>query len=343
MLISVISEWEKPEIKLKTPEVKPKIIRETKAKRISLTQNIFKDDNAWKEHRSISGYIHGIKNGVQVVKFFLKYDDKRAKLNMEENISKGLHTEFIVISDRIEEIKKNLAPITAKENSTPAVDANKRNRIDKIIRKGAANIYKNHSDVFGLRISNIRNVGGEFIEEPCIVIYCLDKSFIPANENKLPTELDGWPCDIRENIIMFGGRTNLESSIGTPYDGNYGSIGFLAKSNVSADPQMRFSGFLTAAHVAIKQLDKLHKENALLTECKSREGCEFAKERHIIVRPPWYCSPSCKPIGEVVESYCGNYKPPEDNNSFGIDAAFINTYLPKYEGKCFKLFLFTRE
>lgn len=324
MFFSVISEWEKPEVKTKIK----------KEKRIVWIQTFFKDENVWKKYGSISGYIHGIKHDVQVVKFFLKYDDKKAKLAMEENISKGLHTEFIVIPDRIEEIKRNLAPITAKENSTPAVDANKRSRLDRIIREEAANILKNHSDVFGLRISNIRNAGGKFLEEPCIVIYCLDKSFIPANENKLPTELNGWPCDIRENIIMFGGETNLESNIVTPYDRKYGSIGFLAKSNVYADPHMRFSGFLTAAHVAIKDLDKLHNQQALLTKCKRRENCEFAKKRHIIVQPPWRYSPSCKPIGEVVESYCGNYEPPGDNISFGMDAAFINTFLPKHEGKC---------
>lgn len=44
---------------------------------------------------------------------------------MEDNISKGLHTEFIVIPDRIEEIKKTLAPITVKENSARSINAKK--------------------------------------------------------------------------------------------------------------------------------------------------------------------------------------------------------------------------
>lgn len=264
-------------------------------------QTIFKDENVWKKYGSISGYIHGIKHDVQIVKFFLKYDDQKAKLAMEENISKGLHTEFIVIPDRIEEIKRNLAPITAKEYSARSINAQKRSRIDEIIRKRATDIYKNHSDVFGLRISNVRSVGGVLIEDPCIVIYCLDKSFIPANENKLPTEIDGYKCDIRENIIMFGGGGNLGSSIGTPYDGKCGSIGFFAKSNVTSD--IPTSGFLTAAHVAITELDRLYDEKALLTKCKSRKHCEFAKERHFIIQPAWSCSDSCTPIGEVVESF----------------------------------------
>lgn len=88
-------------------------------------QTIFKDENVWKKYGSISGYIHGIKHDVQIVKFFLKYDDQKAKLAMEENISKGLHTEFIVIPDRIEEIKRNLAPITAKEYSARSINAQK--------------------------------------------------------------------------------------------------------------------------------------------------------------------------------------------------------------------------
>lgn len=49
-------------------------------------QTIFKDENVWKKHGSISGYIHGMKHDVQIVNFFLKYDDKKAKLAMEENI-----------------------------------------------------------------------------------------------------------------------------------------------------------------------------------------------------------------------------------------------------------------
>lgn len=296
-------------------------------------QTIFKDENVWKKHGSISGYIHGIKHDVQIVKFFLKYDDKKAKLAMEKNISKGLITEFIVIPDRIEEIKRNLAPITAKENSARSINAQRRSRIDEIIRERATDIYRNHSDVFGLRISNVRNVGGALIEDPCIVIYCLDKSFIPANENKLPTEIDGYKCDIRENIIMFGGGGNLGSSIGTPYDGKCGSIGFFAKSNVTSD--IPTSGFLTAAHVAITELDRLYDEKALLTKCKSRKHCEFAKERHFIIQPAWSCSDSCTPIGEVVESFCGNYKSHADGKLYGMDAAFINTYPPKQDGNYF--------
>lgn len=249
---------------------------------------------------------------------------------MEDNISKGLHTEFIVVPDRIEEIKKTLAPITVKENSARSINAKKRSLIDKIIRERATEIYKNHSDVFGLKISNVRSVGGELIEDPCIVIYCLDKSFIPANENKLPTEIDGFKCDIRENIIMFGGGGNLGSSIGTPYDVKFGSIGFFAKSNVTSD--IPASGFLTAAHVAITELDRLHDEKALLTKCKSRKHCEFAKERHLIIQPAWPYSDSCTPIGEVAESFCGNYKSHADGKWYGIDAAFINTYPPKQDG-----------
>lgn len=213
------------------------------------------------------------------------------------------------------------------------------NRAGRIISNRASYLYKKHSDVFGLRISNVRCVDGKFKQEPCIVIYCLDKSFIPSGENKLPETLEGYPCDIRENIIMFGGGASIGSSIGIPYNGSFGSVGFLVKSNVPS--LIPVSGFLTAAHVAIKELDKLHDEKALLSECKQRKRCEFAKQTHFIVQPAWLQSDGGKLVGEVVESFCGNYKPYGEgkyNPSFGIDAAFIKTYPPMPEGKKFQNF-----
>lgn len=322
-MISEIDEWEDSEI--------------LKQKKALKARRIFKDEEILKKHLSISGYIHGTKNGLEVVKVFLRYDDKIAKLEIKDNILEGLKEEFIIVPKRIKELKEKLTSITEEENSTPGVKVKEMNRVGRIISNRASYIYKKHSDVFGLRISNVRCVDGKFKQEPCIVIYCLDKSFIPSGENKLPETLEGYPCDIRENIIMFGEGPSIGSSIGIPYNGSWGSVGFLVKSNVPS--LIPVSGFLTAAHVAIKELDKLHDEKALLSECKQRTRCEFAKQTHFIVQPAWPQSDSGKLVGEVVESFCGNYKPCGEgkyNPSFGMDAAFIKTYPPMPEGKQFQ-------
>lgn len=57
------------------------------------------------------------KNDTQVVKVFLRYNDEHANREIRENISEGIHPELI---ERFEEIKKNMAPIINKENSSPA-------------------------------------------------------------------------------------------------------------------------------------------------------------------------------------------------------------------------------
>lgn len=220
-IILVISEWEKPEV-----HVEPEIVQEKMKMSI---HDIFKDERVLEHHESISSYIYGTKEGTQVFKVYLKYNDEKAKREIKEHISEGIHPEFIVYTEKFEEIKNNLAPTINMENSSPAVDVEERNRLAKIINEHADNVYKNHSEVNGLRISNVRCVDGRFIQEPCIVIYCLDKLFVPSGESKLPEILGGYPCDIRENIIEFGAL--LGSSIGIPFSQVRGSVGFLVKSN----------------------------------------------------------------------------------------------------------------
>lgn len=293
-------------------------------------QDIFKDEKVLEKHQSISGYMHGTKHDTQVVKVFLRYNDEHAKREIRENISEGIHPEIIVITERFEEIKKDMAPIINMENSSPAVDEKERKHLDKIINEQADCVYKNHSDVVGLRISNVRCVDKIFKQEPCIVIYCLDKLFIPSDESKLPESLGGYPCDIRENIIMFGAAPG--SSIGIPYSHDRGSVGFLAKSNNPL--QIPVTGFLTAAHVVFDDLNSIYKEKGVL--------CNYAQESHLIVEPAWIDSADFKLVGEVVESFFGNYTPYGDGYpAFGIDAAFIKTYSPKHEGKIDKIIVNT--
>lgn len=91
-IISEIDEWEDSEI--------------LKQKKALKARRIFKDEDILKKHLSISGYIHGTKNGLEVVKVFLRYDDKIAKLEIKDNILEGLKEEFIIIPKRIKKFKK---------------------------------------------------------------------------------------------------------------------------------------------------------------------------------------------------------------------------------------------
>lgn len=201
----------------------------------------------------------------------------------------------------------------------------KKNRFGGVINKLAAYFYANHTNVVGFGISNVRCIGDNFIPEPCIVIYCLDKSIIPYGESKLPETIEGCPCDLREDMVMFGTCTDCREenaspgcSIGMSFSREFGSAGFLAKSNATFKTSV--TGFLTAAHVAVRELQTLYQAESLLSECKA------GKEKHIIVHPSWGHSANSESIGEVVESYCGNYQ------AAGMDAAFVRNYKPTAGG-----------
>lgn len=91
----------------------------------------------------------------------------------------------------------------------------------------------------------------------------------------------------------------------------------MAKSN-----KTNRTGFLTAAHVVIRKLEKLYLANAFLSECNDGD------ESNVVAHPSeCHAGAQSKSIGEVIESYCGNYQ------SAGMDAAFVANYNPTARGK----------
>lgn len=261
----------------------------------------------------------GRQNGYPVVKVFLRYDDKEASAVFKANTN----IQFVSIEKRCQELSKNIKEIKLRESRAPSIKQSDMFRFGYVINDQAGRLYANHSNVIGLGMSNVRSIAGTIREEPCIVIYCLDKSIIPFGENALPESLQNVPCDVREDIILFGSCNDCENvcpgcSIGISFKNEYGSAGFLAKSNLLSN--IHVSGFLTAAHVAIHDLQGLYSSKVLMS--KSTVG----RKKHTIVHPSWVHSGKNEPVGEVWESFCGNF------NDIGIDAAFVRNDEPTKKG-----------
>lgn len=204
------------------------------------------------------------------------------------------------------------------KQSVPEIDKKTREKMNEVIKRHAEILFANHSSVIGIEISNVRPYYDKLRNELCIVLLCLDESILPYGESPLPKNLDGYPCDIREDFVMFGHcvgcqTLNIGCSIGIPLVKLAGSVGFFVRSNDSTQGIYK-SGFLTAAHVAIKHCDELYEHKSLLSKDT------LANNSHEIVHPSYADNNANVVIGEVIESFFGNW-----TNGTGIDAAFVQT------------------
>lgn len=205
------------------------------------------------------------------------------------------------------------------ERSAPEIDKETREQMNEVIKRHAEIIFANHSSVIGIETSNVRSHKGEMLNELCIVLLCLDESILPFGELPLPENLDGYPCDIRKEFVMFGHSSgcqtlNIGCSIGIPLVKLAGSVGFFVRSNDSFQGSSKI-GFLTAAHVAIEPCDELYEHKSLLSKNP------LANMSHEIVHPSYADNAANVVIGKVIESFFGNY----GKNGTGIDAAFVQT------------------
>lgn len=205
------------------------------------------------------------------------------------------------------------------EQSAPEIDKQTREKMNKVIKRHAEILFANHSGVIGIDISNVRSCNNIMINEFCIVFLCLDESILPYGEQALPKDLEGYPCDIREDFVMFGHCVGCQTlsigcSIGIPLVKLAGSVGFFVRSNESSQGISK-CGFLTAAHVAIQHCDELYEQKSLLSRG------HLANNSNEIVHPSYADNTANVVIGKVIESFFGNY----GTNGTGIDAAFVQT------------------
>lgn len=265
-------------------------------------------------YKSFLNLIAGIKNDKPTLKVFLSIDDQDAIRFIKDHpeIPEGTVFEFVVKSNN-----EQKDPAKMKNYSSYPIEKKVRKMLSKTIKNQGERIYANHSSVVGLGIGNM-DCNGQIV--PCIIIYCLDKDLVPFGEKPLPKTLEGFCCDIREDIVMFGAcfdchgiaHPNPGCCIGLPSNG-IGSTGFLVKANESG---LETSGFLTAAHVAAENWTELYFKKSFLSKL------EVGQYNYEIVHPLLPNDNSGQIVGKVKESYCGNWGP-ED---IGIDAAFVQNY-----------------
>lgn len=273
---------------------------------------------------SILTFLAGTRNGLPVVKVFLTGDDKKdVEIQLREKYP-AVPFEFVDIDTESENILKNMEKVEKREQSAPEIDKETRKLMNEVVKRHAEKILANHSGVIGIEISNVRLDNNEEKNEQCIVLLCLDELILPFGESPLPKSIEDYPCDVRTEFVTFGHcagcRTlNIGCSIGIPSVDSAGSVGFFVRSNDS--PGFSKSGFLTAAHVAIEHYSELYEKNLLL----SRHS--LAKKSHKITHPSYADNNVDCIIGEVVESYFGNW-----TNGTGIDAAFVSTNQQKLRG-----------
>lgn len=279
-----------------------------------LKREVVCDKSVLKNHPSILKYITGYRDSVdkkQVVKVFLNYEDKESEMFFKSccDLSKDLQFEFVNV-EKFKEKTKEAKQLELRESEGPAVDNIAREELKQIIQDHGEKIYGLFSNVVGINTSNARIVGDSIKEEPCIVLYSLDKSLIPFGEKPLPGMIAGKPCDIREDFFRFGRcprncPTQNQSladpgcSIGIKSDGSSGSAGFLYKSmeptNALGD------GFFTAAHVAVKDLKTLNSNTSFTT-------ANFCPDDNIIVHPSFPDNGNVNyRVGRVVEAVFGKH------------------------------------
>lgn len=271
-------------------------------------------------HPSVLKYIAGQKDNNPAIKVYLSHDDTEA-MNVFKQIPEITCLEFVNVAEKSKEIFE--AEKEHTDYSSFLDESRVRTKLGEIINKHAEKLYAKYSSIVGL------DAGSMYIEgemQPCIVIYSLDKDLIPYGEDPLPKTIDGWHCDVREDIVMFGTCfdcrqilcPNPGCCIGLPSFG-IGSAGFLAKLKGSRSP---VTGFLTAAHVAARNWTDLYNFNELLSNLVTGEcGDE-------IVHPLLPGRTDYKIIGKVKESFCGNW----GEEGIGMDAAFVQNFEPRNGG-----------
>lgn len=259
----------------------------------------------------------------QLSEFFFRDDNED---NDFESFCKGCCTvtddtyfDFVPVAVKVPREMKKDDELTVKERKASAFDTIERRTLEKVIDEQGDTIYAKFSNVIGIGISQFRDNGKNILKESCIVLYCLAKDITPFGENELPKSLEEYPCDFREDFVMFGnGKCPHEcpaSNKNLPEPGccigitdSYGSVGFL----VEFRNQLK-CGFLTASHVVVQGFKDFYRPNIRLPNTSSSRNKEPVV--HVINSAFEHTN-----VGEVVEAFLGNYDSKE-----GVDLALVKS------------------
>ena len=251
------------------------------------------------KYPSVMNYIAGRKNDKSVMKVFLEKEDGEVERYLREKCFEIDKLEYIYA--------ETLMNDTQFIKEAPPVDRHTRKRLQKIIRDEEDKTVALYSNIVGIGVGRVKLNEIKF-GDPCIVLYCLDKSLVPFGEKKLPNFLKGCVVDTREDFFMFGSCKNCEQldkgcCIGRAGEESAGSVGFLVKQTNRSTNEC---GLLTAAHFTYGNISELNKS---LTPVYG--------DYHKIVHPAM----SDNVIGHVTKAFCGNRKTNEYEK--GIDVAFV--------------------
>lgn len=262
------------------------------------------------KYPSILKYITGYRDSVdkkQVVKVFLRGEDEETKTFFKDccAYSKDLQFKFVNV-ERSKDRNKEVEELKILERKAPAVDISTRKTLKQIIQEHGKKIYALFLNVVGIQIGKARRVGNLIQEETCIIVYCLEKCVILFGEKPLPETIAGWPCDIREDFVRFGrcsrncpaqnqSLPDPGCCIGRKSENSSGSAGFLYESR---EPENELGdGFFTAAHVAVKDLEKLYPDTSFTM-------ANLCPDENIIVHPSYPKNGNQNyRVGRVVEAY----------------------------------------
>ena len=294
-----------------------------------LNREIYIEDRAELKIKcpSILTYIAGRRNNEPSVTVCLKGENKEEAKAFFHTKFKIASIDFVDVTTELQDRSEKLKKRREQSKKVTLMDSHIRNGLRTIQKRYEEKLMATHSNIIGIGLGHMMSDDNH--DQPCIVLYCLDKSLIPFGEQELPKYLDGYPVDIREDVIKFGHCTNCRSlhngcSIGRPFDDSAGSVGFFVRSKETTANQD--IGFLTAAHVALGNdfLERLYENRALLSQNVFASNIH----EHEIIHPSWKDSKINDKIGTVSEAFCGNFGP----NEKGVDAAFVKLNKPVLEG-----------
>lgn len=303
--------------------------------------------------REVSGYDSFLRNNPSIIKYiaghrgeghkdvvkvfvFNDFETTKTEFAKFEESNKGpKNYDFEFVNLNVRSTQQNEEEKILEGNAL-AFEYSDNIQLTQMIEKQEDKLYARHSNLIGIEIGNVSKVHNLEQEQPGIIFYCLDKSLIPFGEKPLPNSIEGWPCDVREDFFMFGqcakpcrridpNLTELGCSIGIESDPVAGSAGFFYESKTRDNPFE--SGFLTAAHVAVKQTDILYSSKKQLSQH------ELGRENHIIVHPSLIDgNDDNNAVGHVVEAFYGNY----GNPLRGLDVAVVKNNMKRPEGIAFQ-------
>lgn len=269
-----------------------------------------------KMNPNIQHYIAGYKDKDQVIKIFLRSEENEEQKATDDFrraffSSNGMRIEFVNVIKRLKELKEG----QGQNELEKEIDNSARLQINEVIEKTKWDFFKQYSNITGIRTGRVLSGG----KACCIVLYCLDKHIVPFGEKPLPNEIEGWPCDHRDEFGMFAtcpfrcpasdkACPELGCSIGIESLNESGSFGFLVQSKNNNFHH----GFLTAAHVAVQDFERLYEDSSFLPGF-----VPLALQMTNIMHHSSKSTPVR--VGSVVEAFCGNYE------RRGLDFAFVHT------------------